>query len=119
MIKSISLFIKYQTGYLLFLIILFVLPLGLFFQFSTYALPKVQYVFLAVLFISQSYYYSEKGFHRKIKKRVTKSLEKELKKIPSSKVIYARSISIERHRSISIALTTLCIFALMIYFQEF
>lgn len=119
MIKSIAIFIKYQKGYLVFLLMLFVLPLGLFFQFSTYNLPKVQYVFLAALFISQFVYYSEKKFHRKIKKNVVKTLKKELNKNPSLKEITRRSIQIEFHRNISIALTALGIFALMIHFQQF
>jgi hypothetical protein len=117
--KSLILFIKYQKGYFFYLLILFVLPLGLLFQFSPYPVHKIQYIFLATLLASQSYYYRQKDFYRKIESKVTGSLKKELRRTPSLKEISSRSVRIEQHRSICIGLATTCIFLLMLYFQEF
>ena len=117
--KSFVLYIKHQKAYLLFLIALFVLPLGLFFQFSTYVLPKVQYVVLVVLFVSQYVFYREKDFQQKIEKDVATILKKELGRVPSTKEIHSRSVQIVYYRGVSIVITALCILALMLFFQEF
>lgn len=117
--NSFALYIKHQKVYLLFLLVLFVLPLALFLQFSTYVLPKVQYVVLAVLFASQYGFYREKDFHKKIEKDVTNTLKKELARVPSQKEIHARSMQIVYYRGVSIVITALCILALMLFFQEF
>lgn len=119
MSKSITLYIKHQTGYLLYLYTLFVFPLGLFLQYSPYELPKVQYVFLAILYTSQYFFFQEKDFHRKINEKVVKGLKKELERMPSQKEIYSRSCQIVYYRKISLLLTTLGIFSLMIFFQKF
>tara|TARA_R110000868_G_scaffold258137_11_gene515441 strand:- start:367 stop:726 length:360 start_codon:yes stop_codon:yes gene_type:complete len=119
MTKLVVLYFKHQKTYLLFLIVVFALPLGLFLQFSTYVLPKVQYVVLGALFASQYIFYREKDFHKKIEKDVTRVLKKELGRVPSRKEIHARSLQIVYFRGVSIVITALCILALMLYFQEF
>ncbi len=119
MSNSIVLYIKHQKFYLAFLMGLFVLPLGLFLQFSTYQLPKVQYVFLATLFVSQYVFYKEKTFHRKIEGSVTGILKKELGRIPSRKEIYARSSQVVYFRGLSIVFSALSILILMVYFKQF
>jgi hypothetical protein len=117
--KTINIFIRHQKGYLFLLFILFVLPLGLFFQFSPYPLAKIQYVFIATLLVSQWYFYQENNYYRKIRNDVVDSLKKELGKTPSSKEIHERSIRIGQHRSVCIGIALACIFAIMLYFQEF
>lgn len=119
MTKSISLYIKHQKCYLLFLIVLFVLPLALFFQFSTYELPKVQYAVLAGLFVSQYVFYREYEFQQKIEKDVTNILKNELGRVPSKKEIHARSDKVVYFRGVSIVITALCILGLMLIYQEF
>jgi len=119
MSKIIIHYIKDQTGYLLYLLGLFALPLGLFLQFSPYELPKVQYVFLIILYLSQYFFFNEKDFHRKIEKKVTRVLKKELGRTPSQNEIFSRSRQIVSCRGVSIFITTLGIFGLMIFFQEF
>lgn len=119
MTKSIALYLKHQKGYLLFLIMLFVVPLGLFFEFSTYVLPKVQYAVLALLVISQYVFYREKDFQQKIEKDVVNSLKKELGRVPSMKEIHARSDQIAYYRGVSIFIAALCILTLMLFFQQF
>tara|TARA_R110000868_G_scaffold117600_11_gene312367 strand:+ start:32129 stop:32539 length:411 start_codon:yes stop_codon:yes gene_type:complete len=117
--NSIAIYLKHQKAYQLFLLVIFVVPLALFLQFSTYVLPKVQYVVLGALFASQYIFYREKDFHKKIEKDVTSALKKELGRVPSQKEIHARSVRITYHRGVSIVITALCILALMLYFQEF
>ncbi|MBH46915.1 MAG: hypothetical protein CME71_01955 [Halobacteriovorax sp.] len=117
--KAITLYIKHQKTYLPVLLVIFVLPLGLFLEFSTYVLPKVQYVVLAALFASQYVFYREKDFLKKIEKDVTNSLRKELARVPSMKEIHARSMRVVHYRGVSIVITALCILALMLIYQEF
>lgn len=110
---------KHQKAYLLFLLVLFVVPLALFFQFSTYELPKVQYVVLIGLFVSQYVFYREYDFQQKIEKDVTNILKKELGRVPSKKEIHARSDKVVYFRGVSIVITALCILAVMLFFQQF
>jgi hypothetical protein len=119
MSNSVVLYIKHQKFYFIFLMGLFVLPLGLFLQFSTYQLPKVQYVFLATLFVSQYVFYNEKKYRRKIEESVTGILKKELGRIPSRKEIYARSNQVIYYRGLSIVFSALSILFLMVYFKQF
>ena len=117
--NSITLYIKHQKSYLLFLIVVFVLPLALFFQFSSLALPKVQYAVLVVLFASQYGFFREKEFHKKIEKDVAKILNKEMGRTPSLKDIHRRSNQIVYYRGVSIVITALCVVVLMLIYQEF
>jgi hypothetical protein len=117
--KSISLFFKHQISYLTFLFILFVAPLALFFEFSTYALPKVQYVFLIVLLVSQYLFYNEKSFRKKIEANVTLILKKELNRVPSRKEIHARSTIVIQYRGVCIIISAISILLLMIFHKEF
>ena len=119
MITSISLYFKYQTTYLIYLFSLFVIPLGLFFKFSPYQLPKVQYVVLALLYVTQVYFFKEIVYRNRLVKKLKISMERELKRTPSEKEIYSRCYSILRLRGVSIILSGLGILTLMILFQQF
>lgn len=119
MSKSIAQYIKHQKAYILFLMGIFVLPLGLFLQFSPYQLPKIQYVVLATLIASQYFFYREKDFRRRIEGEVTRMLKKELGRIPSRKEIHARSSLVIQYRGFSIVVGVLSILAMMVYFKEF
>ncbi len=117
--RSLSLYIKHQKNYILFLMGIFVLPLGLFLEFSVYHLPKVQYVFLGVLVISQYILFREKDFRRKIEGDVNEILKKELGRIPSRKEVYARTGQVIYYRGFTIVVAALSIFALMVYYNEY
>ena len=119
MSRHIALYLKHQKAYLLFLIVLFVVPLALFFQYSTYELPKVQYVELIGLFVSQYVFYREYDFQQKIEKDVTNILKRELGRVPSKKEIHARSDQVVYFRGVSIVITALCVLGLMLIYQEF
>ena len=117
--KSLNIYLRHQLGYLIFLLSIFVLPLGLFFQFSTYELPKVQYVFIISLFASQYVFYNEKNFRKKISAKVAESLQKEMNRVPSGKDIILRSDKVVYYRGVSIILSGLGILVLMVIFKEF
>ena len=117
--RSISLFLKHQFIYLFVLILVFVLPLGLFLQFSPYQLPKVQYVFIATLFVSQYVFYREKDYRKKKEEGVKITLEKELQKLPSNKEIDARLDQLIYYRSVSIGIAAFGILILMLIYQQF
>lgn len=117
--KSLRLYFIYQIPYLLFLFGVFVIPLGLFFKFSTYTLPKIQYVFLGSLILSQYFSFKEKPFRKKIEEKVVSNLKKETGKLPSRKEIILRSDIVIRHRGVTVALGSLGIFLLMVIFNQF
>jgi len=117
--KSISIYCKHQIHYLIFLLVLFVVPLMLFFQFSSYALPKVQYVVLAALIASQYFFYRKHEFQQKIEKDVISALKKELGRLPSKSEIVFRLDQVVSFRGVSIAITVLCILGVMLFFQKF
>lgn len=114
-----KIYLKHQVRYLLFLLALFVAPLALFFQFSTYELPKVQYVVLASLFASQYFFYRKSEYKQKIEKQVVTVLKDELGRVPSKNEIVQRLDKIVSLREVSIALTALCIVCIMLIFQRF
>lgn len=117
--RPIVTYFKYHTAYLLMLMIVFVAPLALFFQFSTLELPKVQYAVLVMLFASQYVFYREKDYQKKIEKRVADTLKKELGRVPSNKEINARSIQVTYYRGISIVIAAIGVVVLMLIFQKF
>lgn len=95
------------------------MPLLLFFQFSTYALPKVQYVILAALFASQYFFYRKIDFQQRIEKDVISVLNKELGRVPSKREIVHRLDQVVYFRGVSIAIAALCILGVMLIFQKF
>jgi len=112
-------YIKNQLGYLLFLFLIFVLPLILFYQFSTYPLPYIQYFMLGVLFLFQYAFFKEKEFRRSIEQKVTNQLQRELKRTPARKEINQRLNIVSRLRGVTIVLTAIEIIVVMFYYQKF
>lgn len=118
-LKSFFIYIKNQIGYLSLLFFLFVIPLAMFFQFSTYPLPKVQYVVLGFLLVFQYAFYNEKKYRRKIRPKIIRQLQKERKRTPSNMEINNRTNLAVDCRDVTIILAVLAIILLMIYFKQF
>ncbi len=112
-------YFKHQLKYLAFLLGVFVLPLGLFLQFSPYKEPRATYVMLIVLIVSQYAYYNEKRFRNKIEKDVSHILKDELKRVPSRKEITERSTFVVKARGFSIIFSGILILTLMFFYQVF
>lgn len=119
MFEKVSIYLRNQSGYFLFLFFLFVVPLALFFQFSTYPLPKVQYVFIGAMVASQYIFYREKDYLRKVEPKAIKQLQKELSRVPSSKEVNLRLIAIAHGRSLSIGLNAFLILLVMFWYKQF
>lgn len=119
MIRNLSLYFKYQTGYLLLLVLLFALPLALFFQYSPYSLPMVQYIVLGCLIVFQYFFYNEHLFRTREESRVIKTLQIELKRTPSKREINKRLNFLVTCRGGSIILAGLSIFCVMVYFNKY
>lgn len=117
--KILTHYFRYQLNYLLFLIIVFVLPLWLYLQFSPYKAQYLPLVILGVLFLSQYAFYREKDFRKKIEGKVSESLKRELGRLPSGKEVIARSDVVVQHRGVSIVLSALSMFILMVLYKEF
>jgi hypothetical protein len=117
--KMATLYFKTQFTYWLILFLVFVLPLILFFQFSSYPLPKVQYVFLGALFISQYVFYREKEWMKSKEAIVIAQLKKELNKVPSTQEIINRQHLLSSFRNIVIAETAFEILLVMFWYKQF
>jgi len=112
-------YFKHQGTYLLFLWSIFVLPLWLFLQFSPYRAPKLSYVFMGGLFVSQYGFYREKDYRSKIKSKVTSILKEEQGRIPSGKEVILRSNQVVQFRGVSIVVCSIAILILMFYYNDF
>ncbi len=112
-------YLKHQGIYLLFLLGTFVFPLWMFLQFSPYKAPKISYVLLGALFVSQYGFYREKDFRSKIKAQVTEILKKEQGRIPGSAEIIKRSDLVIQFRGVSIVASAVAILSLMFLFNDF
>lgn len=112
-------YIKSELAYLALLFIFFVLPLGLFFQFSSYPLPKIQYVVLGVLLLSQYFFYSEKAYRRRTECKASLQLRKEMGKMPSIKITNARVNLLIVCRGVSICTAALSVLTLMVIYRQF
>ena len=114
-----KLFLKYQFSYFVLLFLVFVLPLALFFQFSTYPLPMIQYVFIGVLFCTQYAFFKEAKFRKKVESKVKGDLQEETQKVPSYQLIQRRIDEILKGRALSIGLNTFLILLIMLWFNKF
>ncbi len=112
-------FIKNQYLYIILLYLVFVLPLGLFFEFSPYPLPKVQYFVLAIIYLSNYVFFKEVNFRSKIEKKVIDQLKKELNRTPSKNEIIKRQTLIVSHRFYSLLLSMFGVLILMIVYGQF
>jgi len=119
MITSLTLYIKNQMGYLLLLHLIFVIPLALFFQFSKYSLPKIQYFDLAFLLIYQYAFYNEKKYRRKIEPGVLSQLNKELKRTPSNEEINERLSFNVVSRGFTLVTAIVGILFIMVIYRKF
>lgn len=94
-------------------------PLAIYHGFSPYKAPKLSYVVLAVLLVSQYANYKEKNFRKKIEEKITAVLKAELARVPARKEIYERSSLVIQFRGLTIAIASLIILAMMFYYQDF
>lgn len=113
------LYIKYQYKYLFFLLVLTVMPLALFFKFSPYSLPKIQYVILGYLFMNHYFFFKEYKFRKKNEKNILIKMRKELKRTPSYSEINSRLNFICSSRVVSIFIAASLILVVMVYFKQF
>ena len=117
--KNLTLYFKSQFIYWFTLNLVFVLPLVLFFQFSTYPLPKVQYVFIATLVVSQYVFIREKDWMKSKEAYVINQLKMELGKVPSNQEIITRQLLLSNFRSLSIGITAFEILLIMFWYKQF
>ena len=111
--------LKFELKTIFMLYCLFVLPLILFFKYSTYPLPNIQYVFLGILFLWGYFLVDEVKYRNKIEDRVVRLMKKESGRIPSKKEIVIKVRELADGRFVSIVLTALGIFTCMVYFNQF
>lgn len=117
--RKLMLYFRAQFGYWCLLNLIFVVPLALFFQFSTYPLPKVQYVFIATLVVSQYVFIREKDWMKSKEAYVINQLKEELGKVPSNQEIITRQLLLSNFRSLSIGITAFEILLIMFWFKQF
>jgi hypothetical protein len=111
--------IKFELKTIVLLYSLFVIPLILFYKFSSYPLPNIQYVLLGILFLWGYFLVDEVKYRNKIEDKVVKLMKRDLGRIPSKKEIVIKVRELGDGRFVSIVLTALGIFGCMIYFNQF
>lgn len=117
--KNFLIYIKSELLYLVLLLLAFVVPLGLFFQFSSYPLPKVQYVVLGVLLVSQYFFSSEKSYRRRVESKASLQMRREIGKTPSIKMINSRVNQLIVFRGISVSIAAFAILSIMVIYRQF
>jgi hypothetical protein len=117
--KKISSYFKHQSGYLLFLLGVFVVPLYLYMEFSPYHAEKLPSAVLAFLVVSQYAFYREKEFRKKIEGQVTTILQREVKRVPSRSEIIQRSSMVIQFRGVTIGFCALLMLIMMFAFNQF
>ena len=117
--KTLLLYFKNHWGYLLLLHSIFVIPLGLFFQFSKYPLPKIQYFDLAFLILYQYAFYNEKNYRKKNEPMVISKLQRELKRTPSSEEINDRLSFNVVSRGFTLLTAIVGILFIMVFYKKF
>jgi len=90
MFNAITLYIKVQGLYAFFLLIFIISPLILFFHFSPYQIPYIEWAILFILFLSQYFLYDEKKNLAHLRNKFNFQLQKELKRSPSKNDIELR-----------------------------
>jgi hypothetical protein len=108
-----------QLAFFSVLLLLFVLPLGLFFQFSPYPAPKIQYVFLGGLFIFGYLRSNEKSYRKSISGLVIEQLKKENGKLPAQNLVAQREELIVKLRMSSIVIAGIMILGIMFWYNKF
>lgn len=112
-------FLKNQYLYIIILYTVFVLPLGLFFEFSPYPLPKVQYFVLGLIYMSNYVFFKETTFRAKIEPKVVEQLKREMNRAPSKNDIIARVNLIVSHRFYALLTAMFGVLGLMLFYQQF
>ena len=113
-----KLYLKLEGLGLLKLILIFNLPLLLFYIFAPYPLPNIQFVFLGVLVFSQYVIFSEKKYRAKNEERSKKSLSSELNRVPSTSEISLRLIKMFQFHGASVIICGLNIIIIAILFSR-
>ncbi len=115
-LKKINIYIYHQTGYFLFLFLVFILPLVLFLQFSPYPFQKIEYFVFGSLFLFQYVMYSEQKYRKQIEPKIRERLCRELGRTPSKKEVHRRANFLVVCRGGTIIWTALEILVVMYYF---
>jgi uncharacterized membrane protein len=117
--KKFITFLKNQIGYIGLLFLLYVIPLALFFEYSPYPVPFIQYAVLGVIILFHYVYFNERSFRLKMEFRISKQLLSELKRVPSGKEKLLRANLVVQGRGISVLLALIGVFVVMVYFKKF
>jgi hypothetical protein len=118
-LKGIKIFISTQKTFFSLLFLFFVLPLGLFFHYSSYPLPYVQYVILGYLVIFQYAFFNEKNYRNKVEEKAKRQLGNELGRTPSKSEIVVRVSFFVDCRFVSVFLNSLFIVILMVFYRQY
>ena len=106
MINKAILYFRLQTKLIGSLILLCLIPLWSFYQFSSFNVDYLYMGFFAILFIVRLLQPNEEHYRRVIKKRILVRLEKELKQRPNTNQIIKRSNEYVESRDFAIIFIT-------------
>lgn len=113
-----KLYFKIQGLRLLKMLLIFNLPLLLFFLFSPYPLPNIHFVFLLLLVVSQYVFLSEKKYKNLNYKNAEEDLKRELRRIPSINEVNIRLMKMFQFHGASIILSGIIIIIITVLFGQ-
>lgn len=116
--NKVELFFKIQFKYLVKLLFLFTVPLILFFQFSPYPLPYIQFVFIGALAASQYIGYNSVEYRKKMTPFIRRYLNQKLARVPKNEEINFAVSFAEDSRGFAILITGVSILLSMIYYGQ-
>lgn len=112
-------YIKHTLLKFLPIFILLVIPLGIFYQFSKYPLPYIQYVLLGFIFLKDYYFHNEDKARKGLENIAKKELTKQIGKTPNHKAIVKRIELFYMSKHIANALNILAIITLSIIYKKY
>ena len=110
-------YIRSQLLFFVILVSLSVLPLVLFFLFSPYELPNIEYAILAIVIMTQYIFFHEKNYRKQVTPKVLNQLEKKLKRNPSGKQIASRVGDYVFGRNAALVFNILVLLFVIIFFR--
>lgn len=100
-------------------LILGVIPLGLFYHYSTYPLPYIQYVFIAAIFLKDYYFHNEDKARKSLVNKAKLEVSKQIGKTPNHKAIVKRIDQYYLSKHIANGFNILAIIILTIIYKKF
>lgn len=110
-------YIRSQFLFFFSLVIFSIIPLILFFLYSPYELPNIEYAILAIIIMTQYLFFHEKNYRRQVTPRVIDQLCNKLKRRPSQKQIVRKVEDYVFGRNAALIFNIIILIFVIIFFR--